>query len=79
MIERASTPGTSSSLTGPWRPSRAASSSLFIDGEFTVKRYHCAGGRCFLLAENPRFSPIEVTEDMAAEVWGVVSYVIHKV
>jgi DNA polymerase V len=50
-----------------------------VDGEFTVKRYHCADGRCFLLAENPRFSPIEVTEDMAAEVWGVVSYVIHKV
>ena len=50
-----------------------------IDGEFTVKRYHRAGDRCFLLAENPRFSPIEITEDMAAEVWGVVSYVIHKV
>lgn len=50
-----------------------------IDGEFTVKRYHCADGRCFLLAENPSFSPIEVTEGMAVEVWGVVSYVIHRV
>ncbi len=50
-----------------------------IDGEFTVKRYHCVDGKCFLLAENPRFSPIEITEGMAAEVWGVVSYVIHKV
>jgi len=50
-----------------------------IDGEFTVKRYHCAGGRRLLLAENPSFRPIEVTEGMAAEVWGVVNYVIHKV
>jgi DNA polymerase V len=50
-----------------------------IDGEFTVKRFHCAGGRRLLLAENPRFSPIEITEGMNAEVWGVVSYVIHRV
>ena len=50
-----------------------------IDGDFTVKRYHCADGRCFLLAENPSFKPIEITEGMRVEVWGVVTYVIHKV
>jgi DNA polymerase V len=50
-----------------------------IDGEFIVKRYHRADGRCFLLAANPGFKPIEITEDMGVEMWGVVSYVIHKV
>jgi DNA polymerase V len=50
-----------------------------IDGDFTVKRYHCADGKCFLLAENPSFKPIEITEGMRVEMWGVVTYVIHKV
>jgi DNA polymerase V len=50
-----------------------------VEGEFTVKRYSCTNGKCWLLAENPKFRPIEVTEGMAVEVWGVVSYVIHKV
>ncbi len=50
-----------------------------VEGEFTVKRYSCSNGKCWLLAENPKFGPIEVTEGMAVEVWGVVSYVIHKV
>ncbi|HVN71912.1 MAG TPA: translesion error-prone DNA polymerase V autoproteolytic subunit [Desulfomonilia bacterium] len=50
-----------------------------LDGEFTVKRYHCADGKCFLLAANPSFKPIEIKEGMRVEVWGVVTYVIHKV
>ncbi len=50
-----------------------------LDGEFTVKRYRRSGARSFLAAENPRFRPIEITEGMAVEVWGVVTYVIHKV
>jgi DNA polymerase V len=49
-----------------------------VEGEFTVKRFHQTEGRCFLLAENPGFRPIEITEGMHAEVWGVVTYVIHK-
>jgi DNA polymerase V len=50
-----------------------------IEGEFTVKRFQRTEGRCFLLAENPSFKPIEITEGMRVEVWGVVTYVIHKV
>jgi DNA polymerase V len=49
-----------------------------IEGEFTVKRFQRTEGRCFLLAENPSFKPIEITEGMRVEVWGVVTYVIHK-
>ena len=50
-----------------------------VNGDFTVKKYHHIDGRCFLLAENPHFKPIEITDGMQVEVWGVVSYVIHKV
>jgi DNA polymerase V len=49
-----------------------------IDGEFTVKRFQRAGGRPCLAAENAEFPPIELTEDMTVEIWGVVTYVIHK-
>ena len=50
-----------------------------IDGEFTVKRFQKKGKRSFLVAENPDFAPIEIMGDMTVEIWGVVTYVIHKV
>ncbi len=49
-----------------------------IDGEFTVKRFQLKKGRSFLMAENADFAPIELSGDMIVEVWGVVTYVIHK-
>jgi DNA polymerase V len=49
-----------------------------IEGEFMVKRFQRTQDRCFLLAANPNFKPIEITEGMRVEVWGVVTYVIHK-
>lgn len=50
-----------------------------LDGGFTVKRFHKSGGKCYLLAANPDFAPIEIADHMTVEVWGVVTYVIHKV
>jgi len=49
-----------------------------IDGNFTVKRFRKRGGRVFLEAENPDFSPIEVTEGQELSIFGVVSYIIHQ-
>ena len=49
-----------------------------LNGEFTVKRFKRERGRCCLVAENPSYAPIEITGDMQLEVWGVVTYVIHK-
>lgn len=49
-----------------------------IDGELTVKRLHCRGGRVVLKAENPAYSPIDIT-DTDTIIWGVVTNVIHKV
>lgn len=50
-----------------------------IDGEFVVKRFNRSEGKCYLLAENPDFKPIEITESMNMEVRGIVTFVIHKV
>lgn len=49
-----------------------------LNGEFTVKRILKKGKTCFLAPENPSFSPIEVKEEMECQIWGVVTYVIHK-
>jgi DNA polymerase V len=49
-----------------------------IDGEFTVKRIHSYNGEITLMAENPKYKPIKVNEYDDFQVWGVVTYIIHK-
>ena len=44
-----------------------------LGGEFTIKRYRKKGARVWLQAENPNFKNIELTEDSAFEVWGVIA------
>lgn len=47
--------------------------------EFTVKRLHTEeDGSVWLMAENPAYEPIRVTEGMDFEVWGRVMYSIHR-
>ena len=48
-------------------------------GEFTVKRWYKKANKAFLVAENPQYPPIEITEASEFEIWGVVTYVIHSV
>ena len=49
-----------------------------LDGELTVKRLLRRGGRVLLAPENPQFEPIDITEREYVHIWGVVTYVIHK-
>ena len=49
-----------------------------IDGEFTVKRLKKQKEKILLIPENKEYKPIEVSEFNDFEVWGIVSYVIHK-
>ncbi len=49
-----------------------------LEGELTVKRLLRREGRVLLAPENPRFSPIDITESEFVHIWGVVTYVIHK-
>ena len=50
-----------------------------INGEFTVKRLLRKKDRFFLVAENPAFPALEISPEMDFQVWGIVTYVIHKV
>lgn len=49
-----------------------------LDGEFTVKRIKVTPQGISLVAENPRYPSIPITSDSDFQVWGVVTYVIHK-
>ncbi len=49
-----------------------------IDGEMTLKRLVRSNGRVILQAENPDYPSIMITDEMSFEVWGVVSFVIHR-
>lgn len=48
-----------------------------LDGEFTVKRLS-KQGKLFLEPANQDFAPIEITEEMDFQVWGVVTYTVRK-
>ena len=50
-----------------------------VDGELTVKRLRIRSGIPSLEPENDRYAPIVIKPDMAFEIWGVVTNVIHKV
>ena len=44
-----------------------------MNGERLVKKYHVTSdGRVLLVAGHPSFKPLEITEGMELEVWGVV-------
>mgnify|MGYP001343412683 CR=1 FL=1 len=49
-----------------------------INGELTVKRLKKVLSRLWLVPENPEFPPIEIVPEMQFEIWGVVTYIIHK-
>jgi len=49
-----------------------------VNGEFTVKRLSALGDTLFLMPENPRYDPLLITEEMEFRVWGIATYVIHK-
>lgn len=49
-----------------------------VNQEFTLKQYRKGKGQqIFLYPANPDFQPIEITEGMEFQVWGVVVSVIH--
>lgn len=49
-----------------------------LGGQFLVKTLDLKSSPQRLLAANPQFAPIELGPESDFEIWGVVSYVIHK-
>lgn len=50
-----------------------------LNGEFTVKRINDIKGRLHLISSNEKYDPIPVQDENELNVWGVVTYTIHKV
>jgi len=50
-----------------------------VDGELTIKRLIIEHGNYFLVPENEDYPTIQVHEGMDFSIWGVVTFVIHKV
>ena len=49
-----------------------------VNGELTVKRLKKARSRLWLVPENPDFPVLEIGPETQFDVWGVVTYIIHK-
>lgn len=49
-----------------------------VQGEYTVKLLERRASRMWLAPANPRYAAIEITQDSDLEIWGVVTYVIHR-
>lgn len=49
-----------------------------VNGEFTVKRLVKKGDFYKLVAENPNYPPIDVSEESSCEIWGVVTSSINQ-
>ena len=49
-----------------------------VDGDFTLKHLKREGEKAWLVAANPDYPPIALHEAVDANIWGVVTFVIHK-
>jgi DNA polymerase V len=49
-----------------------------LNGEFTVKRFISNASGVYLVAENSRYPALKIEPESDFQVWGVVTYVIHK-
>lgn len=49
-----------------------------LNGEFTVKKLSIQKNGIFLIPENHRYQPIDVSHNQDFQVWGVVTYVLHR-
>ncbi len=48
-----------------------------LNGELLVRRFHQNFSSAFLIPENKRYKPINLSEFNDFAVWGVVTYTIH--
>ena len=60
------------------KPSHGKIVIAVVDGNMTVKRLYKRSGKLVLMPENNNFKPIEITETMSIEIWGVVITAIHS-
>jgi DNA polymerase V len=50
----------------------------WVDGEFTIKRIRKDNEAVYLVPENDKYKTMKIAPDRDLQVWGVATYVIHK-
>lgn len=63
------------------RSARAAHNRVVIaalDGELLVKRLVRRGGRVYLQPANPDYPEMDISDREYVHIWGVVTYVLHR-
>lgn len=50
-----------------------------LGDRFTLKRLWIMPPKIYLRPENPKYQPVEVTHHPDFEIFGVVTYIVHKV
>ena len=59
-------------------PSEGRIIVAFLNGAFTIKRIRFDKNGCWLVAENPKYKAIWVTDESDFQIWGVVVHVIKS-
>ena len=49
-----------------------------LNGEFIIRRFIKRWKSILLIAENPKLSPIEISNETELQISGVITFVIHK-
>lgn len=60
-------------------PSNGKIVIAILNGEFTVKRMIIEKKEITLVPENPAYSPVKIHPESDFRVWGVVTYVVHRI
>ena len=60
------------------RPKDGDIAVCIVDSEFTVKQLSAQNNQVCLKPANPAYEPLRITEHHHLRIWGVVTYVIHK-
>lgn len=59
-------------------PTHGKIAIAIVNGEFTVKRIRLSKEGLYLVPENEAFPVIKISPESDFQIWGVVTYVIHK-
>jgi DNA polymerase V len=59
-------------------PASGKKAVCYIDGEFTLKTIQIKKDEIWLMPANTEYKPIHVTPENEFLIWGIVTFVIHK-
>jgi DNA polymerase V len=59
-------------------PEHGKTAVCAVNGDFTAKLIEKKNDGLYLMPANHEYAPIKITEEINFEIWGIVTYVIHK-